>query len=223
MTELVRSEPVIQAAKVTKYFGEDCVLKEADLILRKGEVCGIVGNNGSGKTVLMKCICGFLPVTSGTIWVQGKNIGKEVDFPESLGAIIESPGFLTDLTGFRNLEILASMNRRITSAQIRLVMKKVGLDPDMKKSVAKYSLGMRQRLGIAQAIMEEPELFVLDEPFNGLDKHGVEDMRKILLELKSQGKTILLASHNEEDIRILCDRVFEMDGGILKEREEAER
>ena len=146
-----------------------------------------------------------------------------MDFPESLGVIIESPGFLTDLTGFRNLEILASMNRRITSAQIRLVMKKVGLDPDMKKSVAKYSLGMRQRLGIAQAIMEEPELLVLDEPFNGLDKHGVEDMRKILLELKSQGKTILLASHNEEDIRILCDRVFEMDGGILKEREEAER
>ena len=114
------------------------------------------------------------------------------------------------------------MNRRITSAQIRLVMKKVGLNPDMKKSVAKYSLGMRQRLGIAQAIMEEPELLVLDEPFNGLDKHGVEDMRKILLELKSQGKTILLASHNEEDIRILCDRVFEMDGGILKERKEAE-
>lgn len=199
------------------------MLKELDWKMETGKVYGIVGNNGSGKTVLMKCICGFLPVTSGTIWVQGKNIGKEVDFPESLGAIIESPGFLTDLTGFRNLEILASMNRRITSAQIRLVMKKVGLDPDMKKSVAKYSLGMRQRLGIAQAIMEEPELLVLDEPFNGLDKHGVEDMRKILLELKSQGKTILLASHNEEDIRILCDRVFEMDGGILKEREEAER
>ena len=113
------------------------------------------------------------------------------------------------------------MNCRITPAQIRLVMKKVGLDPDMKKPVAKYSLGMRQRLGIAQAIMEEPELLVLDEPFNGLDKHGVEDMRKILLELKSQEKTILLASHNEEDIRILCDRVFEMDGGILKEREAA--
>lgn len=222
MTGWKKSEPVLQVDKASRYFGEDCVLKEAELTLYEGQVCGIVGNNGSGKTVLMKCICGFLPVTSGTIWVQGKNIGKEVDFPESLGAIIESPGFLTDLTGFRNLEILASMNRRITSAQIRLVMKKVGLDPDMKKSVAKYSLGMRQRLGIAQAIMEEPELLVLDEPFNGLDKHGVEDMRKILLELKSQGKTILLASHNEEDIRILCDRVFEMDGGILKEREEAE-
>ena len=208
MTELVRSEPVIQAAKVTKYFGEDCVLKEADLILRKGEVCGIVGNNGSGKTVLMKCICGFL----------GKEIGKDTDFPESLGVIIESPGFLTNMTGFRNLEILADMNRRITAAQIRLVLKKVGLDPDLKKAVAKYSLGMRQRLGIAQAIMEDPDLLILDEPFNGLDKHGVEEIRKILLELKKEGKSILLASHNAEDIRILCDRVFEMDGGILRER-----
>lgn len=219
MTGWKKSEPVIQVDKVSRYFGEDCVLKEAELTLYEGQVCGIVGNNGSGKTVLMKCICGFLPVTSGIIRVRGKEIGREVDFPESLGVIIESPGFLTDLTGFRNLEILAFMNRRITPAQIRLIMKKVGLDPDMKKSVAKYSLGMRQRLGIAQAIMEEPELLVLDEPFNGLDKQGVEDMRKILLELKTQGKTILLASHNEDDIRILCDRVFEMDGGVLKERE----
>lgn len=219
MTGWKKSEPVIQVDKVSRYFGEDCVLKEAELTLYEGQVCGIVGNNGSGKTVLMKCICGFLPVTSGIIRVRGKEIGREVDFPESLGVIIESPGFLTDLTGFRNLEILAFMNRRITPAQIRLIMKKVGLDPDMKKSVAKYSLGMRQRLGIAQAIMEEPELLVLDEPFNGLDKQGVEDMRKILLELKAQGKTILLASHNEDDIRILCERVFEMDGGVLKERE----
>lgn len=219
MTGWKKSEPVIQVDKVSRYFGEDCVLKEAELTLYEGQVCGIVGNNGSGKTVLMKCICGFLPVTSGIIRVRGKEIGREVDFPESLGVIIESPGFLTDLTGFRNLEILAFMNRRITPAQIRLIMKKVGLDPDMKKSVAKYSLGMRQRLGIAQAIMEEPEFLVLDEPFNGLDKQGVEDMRKILLELKTQGKTILLASHNEDDIRILCDRVFEMDGGVLKERE----
>lgn len=176
MTEWKKSESVIQVDKVSRYFGEDCVLKEAELTLYEGQVCGIVGNNGSGKTVLMKCICGFLPVTSGIIRVRGKEIGREVDFPESLGVIIESPGFLTDLTGFRNLEILAFMNRRTTPAQIRLIMKKVGLDPDMKKSVAKYSLGMRQRLGIAQAIMEEPELLVLDEPFNGLDKVVSNDL-----------------------------------------------
>lgn len=211
-----KSEPCVEISQVTKRFGEDLVLKEVNLTLETGKVYGIVGNNGSGKTVLMKCICGFLPVTTGSIRVMGKRIGRDVDFPESLGVIIETPGFLTHLTGRKNLEILADLNRRITKADIRLVLKKVGRDPDMKKAVGKYSLGMRQRLGIAQAIMEDPRLLILDEPFNGLDKHGVAEIRKILLELKQEGKTILLASHNEEDIRILCDRVYEMDGGILR-------
>lgn len=206
----------IEVIGVTKYFGADQVLKEINLFMERGRVYGIVGNNGSGKTVLMKCICGFLTTTTGMIRVFGKQIGKDVDFPESLGVIIETPGFLTNLTGRRNLEILADMQKKITKADIRLVLEKVGLDPDMKKPVAKYSLGMRQRLGIAQAIMEEPELLILDEPFNGLDKNGVAEMRKILLELKASGRTILLASHNEEDIRILCDEVYEMDGGVLK-------
>ncbi|MDO4308756.1 MAG: ATP-binding cassette domain-containing protein [Eubacteriales bacterium] len=205
----------VKLEHVTKRFGDDLVLKEVNLNLRTGKVYGIVGNNGSGKTVLMKCICGFLPVTTGCVRVFGKRIGKDVDFPESLGVIIETPGFLTHLTGSRNLEILADLNHRITKADIRFVLKKVGLDPDMKKPVAKYSLGMRQRLGIAQAIMEDPGLLILDEPFNGLDKNGVGEIRRILLELKGLGKTILLASHNEEDIRILCDEVFEMDAGVL--------
>lgn len=206
----------IEISRVTKYFGPDQVLKEINLFLERGRVYGIVGNNGSGKTVLMKCICGFLTTTTGTIRVFGKQIGKDVDFPESLGVIIETPGFLTNLTGRRNLEILADMQKKINRADIRIVLEKVGLDPDMKKPVAKYSLGMRQRLGIAQAIMEDPELLILDEPFNGLDKNGVAEIRKILLELKAAGRTILLASHNEEDIRILCDEVYEMDGGVLK-------
>lgn len=206
----------IEISRVTKYFGPDQVLKEINLFLERGRVYGIVGNNGSGKTVLMKCICGFLTTTTGTIRVFGKQIGKDVDFPESLGVIIETPGFLTNLTGRKNLEILADMQKKISRADIRLVLEKVGLDPDMKKPVAKYSLGMRQRLGIAQAIMENPELLILDEPFNGLDKNGVAEIRKILLELKAAGRTILLASHNEEDIRILCDEVYEMDGGVLK-------
>lgn len=215
------SDPASACVKiehVTKRFGEDLVLKEVNLTLDYGQVYGIVGNNGSGKTVLMKCICGFLPATTGTIRVFGKEIGREVDFPESLGVIIETPGFLTGHTGIRNLEILADMNGRISKADIRLVLKKVGLDPDMKKPVGKYSLGMRQRLGIAQAIMEDPRFLILDEPFNGLDKYGVEEIRQLLLELKNMGKTILLASHNEEDIRILCDHVYEMDGGVLRER-----
>ena len=206
----------VEISHVTKRFGEDLVLKEVNLALDCGKVYGIVGNNGSGKTVLMKCICGFMPATTGTIRVFGKQIGKEVDFPERLGVIIEAPGFLTNLTGIRNLEILADMRRQITKADARIAMRKVGLDPDMRKPVAKYSLGMRQRLGIAQAIMEDPQLLVLDEPFNGLDKNGVAEIRKILLELKTEGKTILLASHNEEDIRILCDEVYEMDGGVMR-------
>lgn len=220
-----KHRPCIEICHVTKRFGSDLVLKEVNLTLDAGRVYGIVGNNGSGKTVLMKCICGFLAPTTGTISVFGKQIGKETDFPESLGVIIETPGFLTNLSGRKNLEILADMRRTISKAEIRQVLKKVGLDPDMKKTVAKYSLGMRQRLGIAQAIMEDPKLLILDEPFNGLDKHGVAEIRKILLELKEDGKTILLASHNEEDIRILCDEVYEMDGGVLQklrsERNEA--
>lgn len=206
----------IQVSHVTKRFGEDVILKDVSMELAEGRVYGIVGNNGSGKTVLMKCICGFLLASSGTVEVFGQRIGKDVDFPESLGVIIETPGFLTNLTGRKNLEILAGMRRRISQADVRLVLRRVGLDPDMKKPVAKYSLGMRQRLGIAQAIMEDPKLLILDEPFNGLDRHGAAEIRKLLLELKEQRKTILLASHNEEDIRILCDEVYEMDGGVLQ-------
>ena len=149
-----------------------------------------------------------------------------MDFPESLGVIIETPGFLTQYTGFKNLEILADMNGRISKADIRIVLKRVGLDPDMKKPVGKYSLGMRQRLGIAQAIMEDPLFLILDEPFTGLDADTrqltIDLVKELcagkLLDLKAAGKTILLASHNEEDIRILCDHVYEMDGGILRER-----
>lgn len=210
----------IELIHVTKKFGQELVLKEENLTLEQGRVYGIVGNNGSGKTVLMKCICGFLIPTTGLIRVFGSSIGQDVDFPESLGVIIETPGFLTNLTGRKNLEILAGMRRKIGPAEVQQVLEKVGLDPALKKPVANYSLGMRQRLGIAQAIMEDPKLLILDEPFNGLDKHGVGEIRKLLLELKEEGKTILLASHNEEDIRILCDEVYEMDGGVLRKCED---
>ncbi len=210
-------EAYIEIEHVTKSFGEDTILSDIEITMKKGKVYGFAGNNGSGKTVLMKCICGFLPITKGRIRVGGKVIGTEIDFPESLGVIIETPGFLPNLTGMRNLRILADLNRRIGVKEIRAAIERVGLDPDLKKPVANYSLGMRQRLGIAQAIMEDPEFLILDEPFNGLDKHGVADIRMLLLELKERGKTIILASHNSEDIRILCDKVYEMDGGRMKE------
>lgn len=210
-------EYAIIVENVVKQFGEERVLKNVSHGFEKGKVHGIVGNNGSGKTVMFKCICGFMQPTEGRILVRGKEIGKDVDFPEHIGIIIESPGFLAFKTGFRNLQILASLNNRIGREEIIRTIERVGLDPAMRKPVSKYSLGMRQRLGIAQAIMEDPDLLILDEPFNGLDKHGVEDIRKIIMELKTQGKTILLASHNAEDIRILCDTVCEMDAGILRE------
>ncbi|MEY8392828.1 ATP-binding cassette domain-containing protein [Lachnospiraceae bacterium 45-W7] len=210
-------ESYIEVTHVTKKFREDTVLYDINVLMERGKVYGFSGNNGSGKTVLMKCICGFLPVTEGSIRVNGKLIGREIDFPESIGVIIETPGFLTNLTGMRNLEILAGLRKRISRQQIRQAMEKAGLNPDLKKSVSKYSLGMRQRLGIAQAIMEDPEFLILDEPFNGLDKHGVADIRALLLDLKKQGKTIILASHNSEDIQILCDRVYEMDGGRMRQ------
>ena len=207
----------VELTNVRKCFGEEEVLKKLDFSMGRGKVYGIVGNNGSGKTVLMKCICGFLPVTEGLVKVGGKYIGREIDFPESIGVIIETPGFLANLSGRRNLEILAGLRGKLKREDITEVLLRVGLNPDLKKPVSKYSLGMRQRLGIAQAIMEEPEFLILDEPFNGLDRHGVEEIRRLILKEKEKGKTILLASHNSEDIRILCDRVFEMDAGVLRE------
>lgn len=200
---------------ISKSFGEENVLRDVSRRFAAGQIHGIVGNNGSGKTVMMKCICGFLRPDEGRILVGGKQVGKDFDFPPNLGVIIETPGFLPNLTAVKNLKLLASINRKIGEKEVRESIRRVGLDPDMKKPVGKYSLGMRQRLGLAQAIMEEPELLILDEPMNGLDKAGVAEMRKLLLSLKESGKTILLASHNQADIDVLCDTVCEMDGGKM--------
>ena len=167
--------------------------------------------------MLMKCICGFVRPTEGEIFVAGKKIGRDLDFPDNTGIIIETPGFIPYYSGYKNLKLLADLKNKIDKQQIRNTMVQVGLDPDLKRHVRKYSLGMRQRLGLAQAIMEDPELLILDEPMNGLDKEGVADMRQYLLDLKEQGKTILIASHSSEDIDILCDTVSEMDKGVLKE------
>ena len=205
----------ISVQSVSKTFGDTQVLRDVSREFEAGRVHGIVGNNGSGKTVLMKCICGFLPPTRGRILVQGKQVGRDMDFPDDTGIIIETPGFLPNLTGIKNLELLASLRRRVDREGIRRTIERVGLDPDSKKPVGKYSLGMRQRLGIAQAIMENPSLLILDEPFNGLDKNGVADMRQVIQGLREQGKTIILASHNQMDIDELCDTVCEMDAGVM--------
>ncbi|MCJ7836672.1 ATP-binding cassette domain-containing protein [Cuneatibacter sp. NSJ-177] len=206
---------VIQLENLSKSFGEDLVLKQVNREFEEGKIHGIVGNNGSGKTVMMKCICGFLQPTEGRVFVNFQQVGKDVDFPKDVGVIIETPGFLPNLSGQKNLELLASLQKKIHRGVVRDTIRRVGLDPDSKKPVGKYSLGMRQRLGIAQAIMEDPSILILDEPFNGLDKHGVAQMRDLIKELRVQGKTILLASHNQVDIDELCDTVCEMDAGVM--------
>ena len=209
-------ENAIEMVHVTKKFKETVAVNGVTVSLEKGKIHGIIGFNGSGKTVMFKCICGFLKPTGGVVLVDGKEIGKEIDFPESVGIIIENPGFLPDLSGFENLKRLAALNHRIGDEEIRECIRKVGLDPFSKKKVKQYSLGMRERLGIAQAIMEDQKYLILDEPMNGLDKQGVEDVRKLLLQLKEQGKLILIASHNKADIDILCDEVYEMESGTMK-------
>ncbi len=207
---------VISIHDVTKNFRGNVVLNNVSLEIGSGTVTGLIGRNGSGKTVLMKCICGLIPPTTGSITVQGKRVGRDVDIPDNIGVIIETPGFLPNFSGYKNLMQLARIKRKIGKNEVRAAMERVGLDPDDKKRVGKYSLGMRQRLGLAQAIMEDPDILILDEPMNGLDKDGVKDMRQYILDLKNQGKTILIASHSAEDIDVLCDTVCEMDKGKLE-------
>ena len=192
------------------------ILKDISVHFERGKIHGLIGRNGSGKTMLMKCICGFVKPTSGEISVDGKRIGKDCDFPKNTGIIIESPGFIPYYSGYKNLKLLSDLRRKISKDDIRKTMEQVGLEPDLKRHVRKYSLGMRQRLGLAQAIMENPDLLILDEAMNGLDKDGVADMRQYLLDLKEQGKTILIASHSAEDIEVLCDTVYEMDKGKME-------
>lgn len=200
----------VEVREVCKSFGKQQVLHNVSFSIAPGSIYGVVGNNGSGKTVLMKCICGFMKCDSGTIFVNGVQVGKEVDFPDRMGVIIETPGFIRNLSGYKNLKILAALKGRIDKSTIRETMRKVGLDPDLRKPVSKYSLGMRQRLGIAQAIMENPNVLILDEPLNGLDRYGVVEIRALLKELRAEGKSILLASHNAQDIEELCDHVHNL-------------
>ena len=194
---------MLQIKSVRKTFNETVILQEISLLCERGKIYGIMGRNGSGKSVLFKCICGFLEVDSGEIG------NKRVGF------IIENPAFLPQYSGFQNLVMLYSINNKTDTQVIKKYMSMVGLDPDDTKKVKKYSMGMKQRLAIAQAIMESPQLLILDEPFNGLDKSGIEHIRKLLLELKKT-TIVLLASHNKEDINLLCDETFELSEGLLR-------
>ena len=206
---------IIEIRDVSKRFGEHVVLNHITACFQEGNIYGIVGRNGSGKTVLLECICGLMHQDEGAIIVNGKSIGKKIDMADNIGVIIETPGFLPNYSGFRNLQFLMGVSKKVNSGMISAAMEMVGLNPHDKKKVGKYSLGMRQRLGIAQAIMENPDILILDEPMNGLDNDGVEEMRKLFLDLRKAGKLIILASHNKDDVEILCDEVYKMDKGIL--------
>lgn len=215
---MAHEEIAVSVERVTKRFGELTAVNGVSAAFERGKIHGIIGRNGSGKTVLFKCICGLYPVTEGSITVLGQTIGNGKTVPKGVGAIIETPGFLPNCTGYQNLRYLRELTGKVDKQKIREAIATAGLDPNLKRHVGKYSLGMRQRLGLAQVLMDDPELLILDEPMNGLDKYGVAQMRELFLELKDKGKTILIASHNPDDTRILCDTLHEMDAGVLTER-----
>lgn len=205
----------LEVKNISKKFGKHIVLEDVSLTCESGKICGIIGYNGSGKSVLFKCICGLYHADEGEIHIRGKQLGKDMDMIENAGVIIEEPAFLKQYSGIRNLELLWLLNHKKDTKKLQEVMQLVGLDPFNKKPVGKYSLGMKQRLAIAQAVMEEQDILILDEPMNGLDKDGVAQMRELFLSFKEEGKTLLFASHNREDIEVLCDEVYEMDKGKL--------
>lgn len=206
----------IEICGVDKEFKNTKVLQNISMSCSPGHIYGLIGHNGSGKTVLLKCICGFLKCSKGMIRVNGKVMGKEIDMLTQGGILIEEPGFLRKWSGYQNLKFLYTIRNKADKKYLYSVMEKVGLDPALKRPVGKYSLGMRQRLAIAQAIMEDPAILILDEPMNGLDKKGMKEIRELLLDMKKQGKLILLASHNKEDIQLLCDEVYEIENGVME-------
>jgi ABC-2 type transport system ATP-binding protein len=202
---------VISLNNVSKTYKGLTLFDNVDLKVEKGKIYGIVGHNGSGKSVLFKMICGFVFPDNGTITVEGLEIGKSKRFPDNFGIIIDRPGYIPNKTGFENLKELALIRGKISDEKIRKTMEMVGLQPQAKQKVKNYSLGMKQKLAIAQAIMEDQQVLILDEAFNALDADSVDRVRSILLSFKEEGRTILITSHNQEDINILCDHVFRIN------------
>ncbi len=198
-----------------KKFGKTWVFRNVSMAFEPGKIYGFVGKNGSGKTMLMKCILGLVPLSEGSIVLDGKTIGTDIEMLPSVGAIIETPGFLSNLSGFDNLKYLASIKGLISDAQIAHTMIRLGLQPTERKHVGKYSLGMCQRLGLAQALMEDPEILILDEPLNSLDQDCTKDVYEILKKQRDQGKCVILSSHNGNDIAALCDDVFQFRNGTV--------
>ena len=202
----------VKVQNVSKQFGRKVILRDVSFTVAQGETIGLVGANGSGKSVLFKILCGFETPDSGKVYVRGKQLGKGGrDFPENMGVFINSPGFIGIYSGFQNLKFLAAIQGKIGNKEIQNAMEKVGLDPGNKTKGDNYSLGMKQKLGLAQAIMEGQDILVLDEPFNALDIKTYEDVKSIIRMLTAEGKTIFLTSHHYKDIEQLCSRIYTID------------
>ncbi|MBQ2970995.1 MAG: ATP-binding cassette domain-containing protein [Ruminococcus sp.] len=199
----------------TKKLSHNYVLSDINLELESGKIYGFVGENGSGKTMLMRAICGLILPTMGYVEIDGRIVGKDISFPDNVGVLIENPGFIPGYSGFRNLKVLAQIKNKISNDKITETLEKVGLDPNDKKSFRKYSLGMKQKLGIAAAIMENPELLILDEPFNGLDEDSVNNIRNLIIESKKPNNIIILSCHDNQEIEIMCDEIVEIKLGKI--------
>ncbi|APC40069.1 ABC transporter ATP-binding protein [Clostridium estertheticum subsp. estertheticum] len=214
---ILENKKILSLTGVSKKFKGIEILKNINLSINKGEVVGIIGTNGCGKTTLLRIIMGLIYPNEGEVIVDGNKVlpGLLGGLPTNVGALIETPIFLPHFTGYTNLHMLASIRNVINDDDIRSVIKLVGLDNNNKKSVGKYSLGMRQRLGIAQAIMENPVLVLFDEPTNGLDSNGVEIFSNIVNNMKSKGSSFIIVSHRKEEIDELCDSIYKIDGGSL--------
>lgn len=205
----------ISVENVSKKIKNQQILNQINIHLAKGKIYGFVGRNGSGKSMLFKAICGLIVPDEGTIIVDGKRIGTDIDFPSNTGIIIERPGLISYMSAFENLKTFASVKKQISDVDIREILNRLEIDPTSNKKVRAFSLGMKQRVGLAQALMENPDLLILDEPMNGLDREGVELVKKIICERKAMGCTILLSSHIAGDIEELADKVYYMEAGNL--------
>lgn len=208
-------DTVVRLEDYCKSFKSAEVLKNINLTLESGKVIGLKGKNGSGKTMLMRAISGLILPTSGKVYINDKELGRHISFPPSIGILIENPSFISNYTGFKNLKILASIQNRISDDEIRDAIRKVGLDPDDKRTFKKYSLGMKQRLGIAAAIMEHPDIVILDEPINALDEAGAGLIKGLLDELKANGSLIIIACHDTEELNYLSDEIYEIYDGEI--------
>lgn len=212
----------IQVKNLTKIIRGVTVLEDVSLTLQSGKIYGLQGKNGSGKTMLMRALCGLILPTKGSVTIDGSVIGRDIAFPKSVGVLIENPSFLGGYTGFQNLKMLASIKNTADDKAIRNALECVGLDPDDSRKYRKYSLGMKQRLGIACAVMESPELLILDEPMNALDDGGVRLIRKLICEKREQGALVVLACHDASELKDLSDEIYQMAEGRIKKSTEKE-